>query len=385
MYALNEQQKEIAARAAEVAGGVIAANAADVDREARFPAEAVAALGEAGLLGLTVPAEFGGMGQGLGTMAAVLDQLAQRDASAAMVTLMHYCGVSCYAANPGIAGEHLRAAAAGKHLSTLAWSEKGSRSHFWAPVSMAVAGGGDGGVRVSAEKSWVTSAGHADGYVVSTRAAGGAAPTETALYLVLKGDPGVTVDGPWESLGMRGNASAPMKLQDVELDGGRALCEPGKGFEFMLGVVLPWFQIGNAAVSIGVAEAAVQATTAHLTGAGFQHMGTKLADLPNLRARLARMRIETDKARAHLAKVIEAAESGDPSATLMVLESKASAGDAALTVTDLAMKACGGAAFSRHLSVERNFRDARAMSVMAPTSDVLHEFIGRALCGMELF
>jgi alkylation response protein AidB-like acyl-CoA dehydrogenase len=69
----------------------------------------------------------------------------------------------------------------------------------------------------------------------------------------------------------------------------------------------------------------------------------------------------------------------------MVLESKAAAAESAIKVTDLGMQACGGAAFSRHLSLERNFRDARAGSVMAPTSDVLQEFIGRALCGMELF
>ena len=49
------------------------------------------------------------------------------------------------------------------------------------------------------------------------------------------------------------------------------------------------------------------------------------------------------------------------------------------------MQACGGAAFSKHLTLERNFRDSRAASVMAPTSDVLHDFIGRALCGMDLF
>ena len=82
---------------------------------------------------------------------------------------------------------------------------------------------------------------------------------------------------------------------------------------------------------------------------------------------------------------MDAVESQAPTATLMVLESKAAEAESALLVTDLAMKACGGAAFSKHLSVERNFRDARAANVMAPTTDVLHEFIGRALCGMELF
>jgi len=67
------------------------------------------------------------------------------------------------------------------------------------------------------------------------------------------------------------------------------------------------------------------------------------------------------------------------------LEAKAAAAEAAIRVTDIGMQACGGAAFSRHLSLERNFRDARAASVMAPTTDVIHDFIGRALCGMPLF
>jgi alkylation response protein AidB-like acyl-CoA dehydrogenase len=69
---------------------------------------------------------------------------------------------------------------------------------------------------------------------------------------------------------------------------------------------------------------------------------------------------------------------------LTVLESKAAAAEAALLVTDLAMRTCGGAAFSRHLAVERNFRDARAASVMAPTTDVLYDFIGKSLLGMPL-
>ena len=70
---------------------------------------------------------------------------------------------------------------------------------------------------------------------------------------------------------------------------------------------------------------------------------------------------------------------------LAVLESKAAAAEMALEVTDLAMRTCGGAAFSRHLGVERNFRDARAGWVMAPTTDVLHDFIGKALLDLPLF
>ena len=383
MYRLTEEQTALVGKARQVADDVIASHAADVDRNSRFPTEAMEALGNAGLLGLTVPAEFGGLEQGLRTAVAVLDEIAQRDASVGMITLMHLCGVACYAASPQTAAQPMRDAAVGNHLATLAWSEKGSRSHFWAPISQAAAQGGN--VTLNAAKSWVTSAGHADGYVVSTRSPQSSGPTDTILYLVLKGDAGWSVDGPWDSLGLRGNASAPMAFQDCALPTDRAFCEPGKGFEFMLGVVLPTFQLGNAAISVGICEAAVAATTRHLTGNRFEEMNSKLADLPTLRARLAKMRIETDRARAHLTCALDAVEAGAPNAMLMVLESKAAAAESALLVTDLGMQACGGAAFSKHLSLERNFRDARAASVMAPTTDVLYDFIGRALCGMELF
>jgi alkylation response protein AidB-like acyl-CoA dehydrogenase len=107
----------------------------------------------------------------------------------------------------------LRDAAAGRHLSTLAFSEKGSRSHFWAPVSRAQTDGA--GVRLNASKSFVTSAGHADGYVASTLATGATTPIESTIYLVLGGDAGVFVSGTWRGLGMRGNASAPMTLDNV--------------------------------------------------------------------------------------------------------------------------------------------------------------------------
>jgi alkylation response protein AidB-like acyl-CoA dehydrogenase len=70
---------------------------------------------------------------------------------------------------------------------------------------------------------------------------------------------------------------------------------------------------------------------------------------------------------------------------LRVLEAKAAAGDTAIAVTSTAMRVCGGAAFSKHLAIERMFRDAHAGAVMAPTSDVLREFIAKALLGLPLF
>jgi alkylation response protein AidB-like acyl-CoA dehydrogenase len=153
----------------------------------------------------------------------------------------------------------------------------------------------------------------------------------------------------------------------------------------MMLAILPVFQLGSAAVSVGLAEAAVGATQRHLTTARNEYLGAPLASLPELRARLAQMRIWTDRARAHLVSVLDATETPGPTTLLLVLESKASAAEAALQVTETAMRACGGAAFGKRLSVERHMRDAHAAIVMAPTTDQLNDFIGRALCGMELF
>lgn len=383
MYRLTAEQQAIVDRAGTLADERIAPHAAAADAEAAFPHPSIRALGEAGFLGLTVPAEFGGMGQGLRVAAAVLDQIAQRCPSTAMVLTMHLCGIACYTAMPEHTATQLRIAAAGQHLTTLAWSERGSRSHFWAPVSRAVAR--DGSVVINAEKSFVTSAGEADGYVVSTQWAEAQAPTESMLYLVRKEDAGIAVAGPWQALGMRGNASAPMSLRGVTIPATRALSAEGRGMDTMLGVVLPWFQIGNAAISIGIAEAAVRATQQHLVGTHFEHLGSTLADLPNQRTRLAQMRIETDRARAHLVSVLGAVEDGDAAAMLHVLAAKPAAAEAAIMVTELGMRAGGGAAFRTGMPLERLFRDARAAVVMAPTTDMVHEFIGRALVGMELF
>ena len=157
------------------------------------------------------------------------------------------------------------------------------------------------------------------------------------------------------------------------------------GFPVLGGVVLPLFQVGSAAVGVGIAEAAVQATISHVTHARFEESNTSLADLPTLRAQVARMRIDTDRARAHLGAVLDSLESPGPATQLMVLEAKASGTETAVAVTEMAMRTCGGAAFGGAHGIERLFRDARAPIVMAPTSDVAYEFIGRALCGMEVF
>jgi alkylation response protein AidB-like acyl-CoA dehydrogenase len=367
-----------------VAREVLARHAADVDETGGWPDESLSALAGSGLLGLTVPTDFGGAGAGPSTFVAVTSALAEQCASTAMIYLMHICATQVVAQGLGfpLREKVLRDIAAGKHLSTLAFSEKGSRSHFWAPVSQVCL---DGEVhRLSAEKSWVTSAGHADSYIVSTRASRAIEMTDSTLYYVPAGTLGLSVSGGYNGLGLRGNASAPMRLEGVTLPTSCRICEDGAGFSFMMAAVLPWFQLGSAAVSLGIGRAATESIRQHLLASKLEHLGRSLAELMNLRIRLAQMKIAVDTTQAFLADVCRRLETSAPDVMLGVLQSKAAAGEMALQVTDLAMRTGGGACFSRHLTVERNFRDARASAVMAPTTDVLHDFIGKTLLEMPL-
>ena len=364
---------------APVLSQVVEPAAVRVDREGAFPRAAVDALGRAGLLGLVSAREVGGGGEGLRAATEVVERLAGACGSTAMVVCMHYAATAVIEAHgPRPVRE---AIAAGRHLSTLAFSEAGSRSHFWAPVSTATADGEL--VRLDAAKSWVTSAGEADSYVWSSRPL--AADGASTIWLVPADARGLKVAGPFDGLGLRGNASSPVSAHDVAVPAAAMLGEDGKGDQVMLGIVLGWFSAMSAAMAVGLMEAATSRTVAHVTATRLEHLDTRLADLPTIRAYLARMRIATDQARALLADTLQAMQAGREDATLRVLEVKAAAAEAATAVTDLAMRVCGGAAFRKETGVERQFRDARAATVMAPTTDALYDFVGRALCGLDLF
>lgn len=362
---------------------VARANAAEVDAEAAFPAATMDALRQSGLLGLTLPEPVGGLGAGPKEFVDVTSSLAEACGSSAMIYLMHISAAACIAAAPpsGIPGI-LPKLASGEWLGTLAFSERGSRSHFWAPVSREARE--DHRIRIRASKSFVTSAGHADVYVVSTLAVNGRRPTDSNLYVLRADEPGMSVAAAWRGMGMRGNASSPMTV-DAVVGVNRRIGDDASGFKWMMEAVLPWFNLGNAAVSLGLARAAVNAAVKHSSGTRFEHTGETLANLPTIRARLARMRIQLDTHDAYLHQAAESVAAPGDATMLHVLGVKAAANDAALDITDGAMRVCGGAAFSQHLAIDRFFRDARAGHVMAPTADVLYDFYGKAITGQPLF
>ena len=345
--------------------------AAAVDRDSSFPTESIRALAAAGLLGALSSGDSGGLDLGLPGAARIVRRIAEECGSTAMVLTMHYCGVAVLEAHGP--KEVRSAAASGAHLSTLAFSESGTRSHFWAPVS--TASELDGEVQLNANKSWVTSAAHATAYVWSSRPL--TADGASTIWLVPASSPGLTVAGPFEGLGLRGNDSSPVRAVDVRIPPAAMLGGDGQGFEIMMNIVLPTFAVLNAACSNGLMDGAIRRTVAHVTTTRYSDTGAALAELPTIRNYIARMRVKADLSDALLGDTIAAIAAKRPDAMLRVLECKAAAGESANEVLDLAMRVCGGAAFRKGVGVERFFRDARAAGLATGRTDRTH---ARATC-----
>ncbi len=357
----------------------IAPAAASVDHAGEFPREQISALQEAGLLGLTVPASYGGGGEGIPAAAEVVRAVGAACSSTAMIVAMHYSATAAL-----IAAERadvLTEIAAGRHLSTLAFSEFGSRSHFWAPLSTAEQRGGD--VVLNARKSWVTAAGEADSYVWSSKPVSASGPM--TLWYLPADAAGLEVPTAFDGLGLRGNASSPVTATDVTVARTAMLGSDGGGLDLALTVVLPHFLILNASASVGLMQAVTDEATSHLRQTRLAHLDQSLAEQPAPRAQLAQLHLATHSTRALVDDAIAAVGQGREDAQLLVLEVKAAAGEAAAAASDLALKICGGSAYRRESAIERRFRDSRAARVMAPTTDALLDFVGRALCGLPLF
>jgi alkylation response protein AidB-like acyl-CoA dehydrogenase len=363
----------------EVAEHRIAPEAARVDRERAFPEENVQVLAEAGAFGLVVPGANGGAGGSLVALAEACEAVGAACASTGMVFLMHSVTAATVAAGGGArASEVLGELASGGALGTLAFSERGTGAHFYSPELKAVRS--DGGVAISGRKSFVTSGGHADVYVLLVQ---GDAEGTADAYLLRGDSPGVRASGEWTGLGMAGNSSVALELDNVQLSDDDRIGAAGGGVTLVFEAVAPFFLVGLSAVNVGIAAAAAAAATAHSRDRRYPD-GSSLAEVQFIQHLIADMDLAVRQARLLVREAARLGEAGDESALVAIMEAKVAATEAASAVTQKALDATGGQGYTSALPVERHLRDARAGAVMAPTNAVLRNWIGKALTGLPV-
>ena len=371
--------------AGEIGTSVLRPSADETDREGRWPKQGLRALAEAGLMGLHVPQDLGGHGQGLLALATIAEELGRHCSSTAMCFGMHSVATKVLAAKatPYHQDKFLKPIAEGRHISSLAMSEPGTGVHFFLPRAQFRHEGDI--IVVEGQKSFVTSGGEADSYVVSAVAPGlELDPGAFSCFAVEADAPGLEWQEDWAGFGMRGNSSRGVRLNGVRIPRENLLGAEGDEIWYVFEVVAPYFLVAMAGVYLGIAQGAMEAVVGHLKGRRHDHTGEALRDVPVLSYQAAEMWIAIERTRQLVYQAARLGDAGDAQAPLALFAAKADVAEMVTFVTQQAMVLSGGRGYGQNSLVARLLRDGQASHVMAPTTQSLKTWIGRSILDLPL-
>ena len=371
--------------AREITEDVIAPAATSVDENAQWPEHSFRALAQANLMGLHVPKEFGGHDQGMLALVAITETIAQGCSSSALCYAMH-CVASAVIASKATEYQqqnYLAAIAENRHITTLALSEANTGVHFYLPQTQLTRQRNE--FTIQGTKQFVTNGGYADSYVISTQISGQSAESGDFNCLVVDREtPGICWLEPWRGLGMRGNSSRGMQLDNVKVPTANLLGNEGDQIWYIFEVVTPYFLTAMAATYVGLALASLNHTIEHVRQRTYGNLGSSLGNNDVVQSRIAAMKIAVEKSRAQLYRAAYLNDEGHPDALSQIMMAKADAADTVTFVTNESMTYCGGKAYRDNDVQARRLRDARAAHIMAPTTDLLKLWIGRQALGISI-
>jgi isovaleryl-CoA dehydrogenase len=371
--------------AAQVADKHVAPLAEQVDRECMWPAHSMRAFAETGLMGLQVPEQLGGHGQGLLGLSMITETIGRACPSSALCFGMHCVGTAVIAAKatPYQENRYLRLIARGEHITTLAASESGSGSHFYLPATQMKLSGEE--LIINGAKQFITNGSHADSYVVSVVSQEDQYQLGDFSCVIVDGDTaGMEWGKDWQGFGMRGNSSRGAIFKDARAPADNLLGEMGDQVWYVFEVIAPYFLMAMAGTYLGIAQSAIDSTRAHLKRRQFSHSGSALAETDLVQAQFSDMWVEVEKTRSLIREAAHRGDMGDPDALPFILSCKAEAGKTAVAIANSAMSLCGGMAYRDNSRLAQMLRDARASHVMSPTTELLRLWTGRALLDLPI-
>lgn len=351
------------------------------DKESRFPEESFKALGEQGFLKLLVPEEYGGSGRGLEEHVQACLAFAETCATTALCYMMHNVAVMCLvthgsdALKKSIFSDIIDN---GKFMA-LAYSEIGSGTHFYITELNAEVNGDR--TTFNGKKSMVTSGSHASYYLVL---APSVEEGKINNWVFPLGAEGLSFENSeWQGLGMRGNSSCPMLINQVTLDSSHRIGAEGSGQEQVFNVVAPFFIAGLAAIYSGTAMHMFAIASGHASGRKYPD-GSTLSNIETVQIHIGNIYKQASAARAITLEAARAGANGETDALAKILSARIFASEAAIECGTLAMRVGGGKAYNKALPLERLLRDAYAGQIMAPSADVLTVWLGKALTGQMI-
>jgi butyryl-CoA dehydrogenase len=366
-FDLTEEQRMIRASARDFAVREVAPKAAELDKTARWPTEIVVKMAELGLLGMTVPQEWGGAG-----MDALSYALAMEEVSAACAS----CGVIMSVNNSlfcdpvfkfGTAEQRARVLAAvarGEKLGCFGLTEPMSGSDAQTMVTSARKT--DGGWILDGTKNWITNGPHADWILVFAVTDRSGPRSKHTAFLVERGTPGFTHNPPDHKLGIHAAHSCTVFFENCRVPDANVLGQAGDGFKIAM-ATLDGGRIGIACQAIGIARAAFEKSVAY---AKERHsFGVPIAQHQAIAFMLADMATQIDAARLLAWRAAKVKDSGSRH-TMESSIAKLYASEMATRVTHKAIQIHGGYGYSTEFPVERHYRDARITEIYEGTSEI---------------
>jgi acyl-CoA dehydrogenase len=346
---------------------VLEQHAAATDRSAEFPVKAVDELRAAGLMGLLVPVAHGGSGGDLGDLVAIAGLLGSRCVSTALIWAMHCQQVDCVVR---FGGERLRAEllpriAAGDVYLASVTTEAGKGGHLLSG-NAALVGEGDL-LRLDRQAPIVTGGGHAEGFLVTMRESPDADDHRVTLCYAERDQLDLETTGDWDPLGMRGTASAGMRLRGA-VPAHQVVGEPGGFRAVAVESMIPAGHLGWSAVWLGAARAVLSEVLGMVRGRGADKVSDLTAD------RLARARIDVELVASYLASVRDevlahrrgGSSLGGMPTQIHLNNLKVAASELTFRAVDGLMQVAGlakGYLRDSPIPVERVFRDLRSAAL----------------------
>jgi len=349
----------------EFAAAHVAPAAEDIDQTGKYPRELIAALAHTGLLGVTIPREWGGAGRDYVSYALALEALARASAVVSVIASVNNSLVSEPLAAFGSDTQKetwLRRLATGESIGAFALSEPQAGSD--AANQQTTARLDERGYVIDGHKVWVANGEVADVAIVFAATQPGSRGRGVGAFLVPLDTPGIARVPTGESLGVRGLGCVDMQLHDVHVDAGALLGGPQDGFQIAMWA-LDGGRVAIAAQALGVGQAALTEAIEHAKS--HTAFGQPIANYEAIQWMLADSATELDAAR--MLKAADA-RTRNPRPTLEAAMAKLAASEAAHHAADRAMQILASHGYRRGSVVERLFRDVRATEIYQGTSEV---------------
>ncbi|MCB9077344.1 MAG: acyl-CoA dehydrogenase [Anaerolineaceae bacterium] len=377
-FQLNEEQRMIQAAARDFAQNEIAKVAAHYDETGDFPAETIGKMGALGFFGIEVPEAYGGAEMDTLSHMLVIQEISKVDAAHGTILSANNTLV-CY---PLMAfgteeqkQKYLVPVASGEKIGAYSLTEPASGSDAGTMRSRAVRDGDH--YLISGTKSWVTNGANADFLILFTMTNPEAGHRGITAFIIEAGQPGLQLGRKEDKLGIRASATCELYFDNYRCPVENRLGEEGQGFKIAM-TVLDSGRIGIAAQSVGIAEAAYEASVKYARER--QAFGGPIGQFQGIQWKIADMKSRLEASRLLMYRAAVAKEEGKTSGARFTTEAavaKLFASETAMFCAHQAVQIHAGMGYSKEMPIERYFRDAKITEIYEGTNEIQRMIIAR--------